>query len=258
MANQRESKLNNQKQTNMKNFLKLLIAAGAVMALTGQVYATSVLYITDGAGISNLQSSVTGTVTAQSINNDGWSIVVATGTASPPASGAGTAQLPLMVLSISANYAGNGTVGNPLNIYFASDSFGPSSVNFTANFGGQVSTGIGLPIAFSTWYASGSQLPTTANPIPAGAITLTSSDAISPSGGFYNNSSIGGPVNLASYSLGEDVTLNGSASGSFYSLNNVNLTPVPEPGSSALVALGIGAWAVVAKASSRKTRVRRI
>jgi hypothetical protein len=253
MANQRVSEPNNQKQTNMKNFLKLSIAAGAVMALTGPVYATSVLYITDGVGISNLQASVSGTVNAQSINEDGWSIVAATGTASPPATGAGSAQLPLMVLSITANYTGGGTPSSPLNVYFASDGFGPSSVDFTANLSGSAS-GTGLPISFSTWYAPGSQFP----PTPAGAITLTSSGAISPSGGFYNNSSIGGPVNLASYSLGEDVTHTGSASGSFYSLNNVSLTPVPEPGSSALVALGIGAWAVVAKVSSRKTPARKI
>lgn len=233
----------------MKNFLKLSLAASALIALTGPIYATSVLYITDGAGINSLATTNSGTVTIDTSDGD-WSIVVGTGISSPPAAG-GNPQFPSMTLSITASYDGNGTAGDPLNIYFASDSFGPSSVDFIANLAGHVSIGTALPASYNTWYATGSQLPTMANPIPAGAISLTSSGVISPVGNGLTNAMTGGPVTLASYTLGEDITLSGSgaALGSSYSIN-ASLSTVPEPGISALVLLGIGSWAV----ASRKTR----
>jgi len=237
----------------MKNLLKFSVAVSAVVALTSQVYATAVIYLTDGAGINVLQSSATGTVTAQT-TNDGWSIVVATGIVSPPAAGIGTAAFPSMTLAISASYNGDGTLGTPLDFYFGSDGFGPSDENFTATLNGHLVVGTGLPITFSTWDVSGSALPTMANPIPVGANTLTGPVSVSASGGNYVNSSTGGPVNLASYSLGEHITLNGSgvAPGSTYSINGASLTAVPEPASASLIVLGIGSWAFVRKARARK------
>src|SRR5215469_5476883 len=216
MSNQRELDRNNQKPTNMKNSLKFSVAVTAAIALTGPVYATSVIHVTDvadGGSISNFQTSITGVGNAQTINEDGRSIVVGQGTSCPP-SGGGTAEQSSITRSITANYTGGGT-GSQLNFYFASDGFGPSSADFTASLNGQLfsGAGTGLPIIYSTWYASGSQLPTGANPIPAGAITLAPTSTNFPSGTFYSGLSTGGPVDSSSYTLGEDISLFGSASG---------------------------------------------
>jgi hypothetical protein len=221
----------------MKNFLKYWMVAGAVMAISGSVYATQTIYITDGAGIggvANFATSSSGAVTETISGVDGWSIVVGNGTASPPA-GSQPAQFPSLNLTITANYSGG--AGSILDIYFGSDGFGPTSTSFTAALNGHTITGTGLPINYDTWDVSGSGVPSVANPIPVGANPLTSSGPINISGINYTSTIIGGPVNLASYSLGQHVTLTGSPSGTSYSVDE-SLATVPEPTMTALAIFG--------------------
>jgi VPDSG-CTERM motif len=217
----------------MKNLLKHSMVAVATMALAGSVYAIPTLVVTDGSGISAIQTSASGVVTISTSDGD-WSVVVSTGISSPPAIGQGTASEPVMDLAITATYIGNGTAGNPLTISFGSDAFGPSSGSVIAELTGHVVSGTGNAVGFTTVAASGSVLPTTTTPkIPGTTLTSTS---IPNLGGAYSSFVLGGPLNLSSYSLDEVVTLTGNAGGSSYSID-ASLTSVPDGGMT-LVLLG--------------------
>lgn len=222
----------------MKNFVKFSIAASAVMALTGSVYAIPTLYLSDGdtiTGLPYLSSSSSGAVT-ESITTtiDGWSLVIVTGTSHPPAGGGGTAELPSMDVSIEATYVGTGGAGSTLSIYFGSDGFGPSSASFISHLTGNVTTGTGLGVTYNTYDTTGSAVPTVANPIPVGAHGLTASGSVLPTpnsgpGGSYSSLLTGGPITMSSYSLEEVITISGASSGSGYSLD-ASLTAVPDGG----------------------------
>lgn len=234
----------------MSNFLKYSMMASAVIALAGTVYADPTIYVTDGAGISGagyLTSSASGSVTETFTNIDGWTVVATTGTSRPPASG-GTDQYPLLNLSISASYNGDGSVGSVLQIYFGSDGFGPSSANVFTALSGNVLSGTGNPIGFTNYVIAGSAVPTVVNPVPIGAHGLASPPPISPSSsGVYSGIAMGGPLTMSSYSLEEDITLlanPGSAGGSGYSIS-ASLNVVPEPSVAALGIIAAGAFGMM-------------
>lgn len=210
----------------MKNLFKYSMVATATMALAGSVYAIPTLVVTDGSGISSISTSASGVVNIITSDSD-WSVVVATGTSWPPALGQGTASEPVMDLSITATYIGNGTGGNPLTISFGADGFGPSNGGVIADLTGHVVSGSGNTVNFTTLDASGSVLPSTGHQAISGT-TLTSA-AIPNIGGNYSSMLFGGPVNLSSYSLDEVITLTGSAGGSSYSID-ASLTSVPDGG----------------------------
>src|SRR5579862_390025 len=142
----------------MKNLFKYSMAAVAAMALAGSVYATPTLVVSDGSGISQISTSASGVVTI-STSDAQWTVVVSTGISSPPALGAGTASSPVMDLSISATYIGNGSAGNPLTVSWGSDGFGPTSGSVIATLTGHVVSGTGNSVGFTTLAASGSVLP---------------------------------------------------------------------------------------------------
>ncbi len=219
---------------NMRNIFKPLIAAGATLALAGSVQAIPTLVITDGNGTSTINTSASGVVTAV-LSDGNWQVVVATGISQPPAPGNGTAMAPAMDVSITATYIGNGTAGNNLNIYFGSDGFGPTAGSFLAQLSGHVVSGSGLGVGYTTYDITGSAVPSVGTPVPAGANTLTST-TVSLVGGVYSSQITGGPVNLSTYSLEEQVTLTGAAGGSSYSID-ASLTTVPDGGMT-LVFLG--------------------
>lgn len=218
----------------MKTFLKCSMAAGAVMLLAGSVYAIPTLVVTDGSGISSINTSANGVVVINTSDSE-WSVVVATGVSSPPALGGGTPSNPVMDIDITATYIGNGTAGNPLTISFGADAFGPTHGDVVATLTGNLVSGTGNVVHFSTLDASGSVLPTTGTPIISGT-TLTSA-AIPDSGGNYSSTLAGGPLNLSSYSLDEAITLTGNRGGSSYSLDASLETTVPDGGMT-LVFLG--------------------
>ncbi len=218
----------------MRKIFKPLIAASATLALAGSVQAIPTIVVNDGNGTQVIQSQASGVVTA-SLSDGNWVVVIATGISQPPAPGNGTAMAPAMDLSITATYVGNGTTGNNLNIYFGSDGFGPTAGSFLAQLSGHMASGTGLPVGFNTYEINGSAVPTLANPIPAGANSLTSA-TVSLVGGVYSSMMTGGPVNLTSYSLEEFVSLTGAAGGSTYSID-ASLTTVPDGGMT-LVFLG--------------------
>lgn len=222
----------------MKTYLKYLIPASAVMFLTGSVYATQSIYITDSnsiVGSVGFASSTSGTVSEVIAGVDGWSILVANGVASPPGGTGGTVQSPVMNLTITANYSGGGGAGSSLYIYFGSDGFGPTSSGLVAALSGDVANGTGLGVTYSTWDVSGSGVPSVGDPTPLGANTLTSSGTVNPSGGNYD-STVDGSISMSSYSLGERVTLSGSPAGSEYNLQAS--ISVPEPSVAALAIVG--------------------
>jgi hypothetical protein len=214
----------------MNNFLKYSIAAGAAMALAGSVYATPTIVITDGtAGLDATASSASGDVTLTA-SGDGWNVVIAVGLSEPPQSGGGTASRPSMDLSITATYSGNGTQGNPLNIYFGGGTYGPTSSSFLAQLSGHMASGTGLPVTFTTYTTGAGAAPSTTSPyIPAGSTQLTTSGAVSLSGGLYSSIVHSAGVSLSSYGLLEDLTISGSSAGSSYSLD-ASLTAVPDGG----------------------------
>jgi hypothetical protein len=220
----------------MKNLFKYSMVAAATMTLVGSVYAIPTVVVSDGSGISAINTSASGVVTI-STSDLQWSVVVATGISSPPAIGQGTASSPTMDLSITATYVGNGIAGNPLTISFGADNFGPSSGSVIATLTGHVVSGSGNSIGFKTISASGSVLPTTGTPAIPGT-TLTSATVLlgSGAGGTYFSSLTGGPINLASFSLDEVVTLTGNLGGSSYSID-ASLVTVPDGGMT-LVLLG--------------------
>ena len=217
----------------MKNLFKYTMAAVAAMALAGTVYATPTLVISDGSGILAIASSGSGVVTI-STNDAQWSVVVSTGISSPPALGQGTVNEPVMDLSVSATYIGDGTAGNPLTISWGSDGFGPTSGNVIATLTGHVVSGSGNAVGFTTIAAGGSVLPTTSHPAISGT-TLTSA-SVGNVGGSYASSLTGGPLNLSSYNLDEVLTLTGNAGCSSYSID-ASLVTVPDGGMT-LVLLG--------------------
>ena len=68
----------------MKKLLKCSISAGAVVALAGSVHAIPTLVVEDGnAAFNTIQTSASGVVTITT-SDANWSVVVATGTSSPP------------------------------------------------------------------------------------------------------------------------------------------------------------------------------
>jgi hypothetical protein len=143
-------------------------------------------------------------------------------------------------MTITATYIGNGTSGNPLTMSFGSDGFGPTTGNVIATLAGQVFSGKGNAVGFTTLVASGTRLPTTGTPQIAGT-TLTAA-TVPNVGGFYSSSLTGGPLSFTSYSLDEVVTLTGNAGGSGYSIDaSLKTTPltltVPD-GAMTLVLLG--------------------
>lgn len=215
----------------MKKFLKRSIVAGAVMILAGSVYAIPTLVVSDGSGISSINTSASGAVTVTTSDSD-WSVVVATGIASPPSVGQGTPSSPVMSLIIAATYIGNGTAGNPLTISFGADAFGPTSASVLATLNGHAISGTGGLVTFQNLAASGSVLPTLLNPVIAGTV-LTSASL--PGASTYTSSLIGGPLDLSSYSLDSVVTMTGVA-GVTYSIT-ASLVAVPDGGMT-LVILG--------------------
>ncbi len=224
----------------MKNLFKHSIVAVATMALAGSVYAIPTLVVSDGSGISSISTSASGAVTINTSDSQ-WSVVIATGTSYPPALGQGTASAPVMDLSITATYIGNGVLGNPLTISFGADAFGPTAGNVIATLTGHVVSGTGNSVGYSTIAASGSVLPTVGTPVIAG--TVLTSTTIPNSGGNYTSGLVGGPINLSSYSLDQVITLTGNlflgpgtGTGSSYSID-ASLATVPDGGMT-LVLLG--------------------
>lgn len=225
----------------MKNILKHSMVAVAAMSLAGSVYAIPTLVVTDGSGIASISTSASGVVNITTSDAQ-WSVVVATGTSYPPAIGQGTASAPVMDLSITATYIGNGVAGNPLTISFGADAFGPTTGNVIATLTGHVVSGTGNSITYNTLAASGSVLPTVSTPVIAG--TGLTSALILNNGGAYSSTLIGGPLNLSSYSLDEVITLTGNQfipgvpnTGSSYSIDASLATTVPDGGMT-LVLLG--------------------
>jgi hypothetical protein len=197
----------------MKKLLKCSISAGAVVALAGSVHAIPTLVVEDGnAAFNTIQTSASGVVTITT-SDANWSVVVATGTSSPPIPG-GNPATPVMDILISALYTGSGS-GNPLIISFANDGFGPTSGSFIGELTGQVVSGGFANVGWTIDDGAGSHLPTIANPIAAGLNTTSTS----LSGPVYANSLTAGPVAFgSSYTLGEEITLTGNH-GSFYNID---------------------------------------
>jgi hypothetical protein len=218
----------------MKNLFKYSMVAAAAIALAGSVQAIPTLVVTDGSGISQIKTDASGVVTI-STSDAQWSVVVSTGISSPPALGQGTAQEPVMDLSITATYIGNGSAGNPLTISFGADAFGPTVGNVIATLTGHVVSGTGNAVGFTTIASGTSALPTTGTPIISGQ-TLTGPASIANVGGTYGYIATGGPLNFTSYSLDEVVTLTGNAGGSSYSID-ASLVTAPDGGMT-LVLLG--------------------
>lgn len=217
----------------MKNLLKYSAVTGAVIALAGSAYAVPELVITDGAGLDATQAVPTG-FGSFSVSGDGWTVVGTLEHSSPPFPTPGTAQFPAMDISIDATYNGNGSTGSPLNIYWGSDGFGPSSASFIANITGHIVSGPAGTVTYKTYDNTSSGLPSGTSPfLPAGSTLLTSSGNLT---GPYNNMKTAGPFTLTSYSLIEDVTIMPASGVEEYSLD-ASLTAVPDGGTT-LVLLG--------------------
>lgn len=219
----------------MKNLLKYSAVAGAAIALAGSAFAVPTLVITDGtAGLDSVTVVPTGFGTF-SVSGDGWTVVGTIEHSSPPFPTPGTAQFPAMDVSIDATYSGNGTTGSPLNIYWGSDGFGPSSASFVADITGHMVSGPGGTVQYNTYYNAASGLPSGVSPfLPAGSTHMTSSGPMV--GPPYNSIKTAGPFTLPSYSLIEDVTIAPAAGTEEYSLD-ASLTAVPDGGMT-LVLLG--------------------
>jgi hypothetical protein len=216
----------------MKN-IKSVLATFTVAAWATSAFAIPTLVIQDGGGINAINTSIGGVVIINT--SDGfWSVVITSGTSSPPAPG-GTATAPTMDVSISAISA-NGSENNPLNIYFASDGFGPTSAAWLAMMTGHLVAGTGANVGFDTYYNVGNALSSLGTPLPVGSTLLTASGNVP--GPIYTYTQMSAPVTLASpYSLIELVTINGGRLGGQYSLDAslVTATTVPDGGTTAML-----------------------
>lgn len=222
----------------MKNLLKYSIVAAATMTLAGSVYAIPTLVISDGNGTDTIVTDPSGVVNFTTKTFDGdWSVVIASGTATPPAAGVGiTASNPTMDLSITATYiggSGSSSGGNPLTISFGSDNFGPTEGTATAVLTGHMISGPGSPIVFTTIAASGSVLPTLLHPVISGT-TLTSATINGPT--YF--SVLSGPLDLLSYSLDDVVTITGTVGDSYSIDASISVTTSVPDGGMTLVLLG--------------------
>lgn len=198
----------------MKDYIKYSIVAGAVVRFAGSVYAIPTLVVEDGNGAFNtIQTSASGVVTISASDSD-WSVVVASGTSTPPIPGGNPAS-PVLDLIIQATYIGHGG-GDPLIISFANDGFGPTTGSFIGDLTGQVVAGGFANVGWTIDDGAGSHLPTIASPVPLGLSTTSTSS----SGPVYNSILATGPVALGSpYTLGEEITLDGISGGSSYSID---------------------------------------
>lgn len=228
----------------MKTFLKYSVAAGAIIAAAISAKADPTLVVEDqnGGSIAVLDVSPSGTITYTTpAGGDGlWTVVATTGTSYPPDT-PGNASTPVMDLSITATYAGNGTAGNNLILAFGNDQFGPSAGEFNGFLSGHMESGTGLPVTVTDYYEAGSgHLPTLGSPIPGGATTasMTVSPFLILGKQFYVGSLVLPITGTLSnpYSLGEEVILTGAAGGSSYSLD-ASINTVPDGGMT-LVFLG--------------------
>jgi hypothetical protein len=210
------------------------LATFAVTAWAASAFAIPTLVIQDGGGINAINTGISGVVTLNT--SDGfWTVVITTGIASPPAPG-GTATAPTMDLSISATSA-NGSQNNPLNIFFASDGFGPTSAAWLAQMTGHLVAGSGANVGFGTYYNTGNAVSSLGTPLPSGSTLLTASGNVP--GPNYSDTQTGAPVTLASpYALIESVTIDGGLLGGQYSLDASLLTTtttVPDGGTTAIL-----------------------
>lgn len=218
----------------MKGYFKCSIGACAVVALASSVYAIPTLVVEDGNPSFNMiQTGASGEVTI-STSDGNWSVVVASGTSTPPLPG-GNPSTPVMDLLITATYIGSGG-GDPLIVSFANDSFGPTTGSLIGELTGQVVFGGFANVGWTIDDGAGSHLPTIANPLPGGVSTTSTS----LSGPIYDGTLNAGPIALGNpYTLGEEITLDGTH-GSSYNIDasiQANNETVPDGGTT-LVLLG--------------------
>jgi hypothetical protein len=196
--------------------MKTVLALLAVVACAGSASASPTISVSDnGGGLSTVPvSSASGSVVYTG-SDSFWSLVIATGLASPPYAGYGTLSAPYMHLSIQATSSPvPGANLHPLTISFGSDKiYGPPSVEFLAQLSGHVVSGTGQTVTFNT-YANSTLLTASGN--------LTASQYI---GSWTNgNVNVGNP-----YSLTEIMTIQASSvAGASYSLDGtLYAAPLP-------------------------------
>jgi hypothetical protein len=196
--------------------MKTILAILAIVTFVGLAWASPTISVNDnGGGLSTVPvSSASGSVVYSS-SDSFWSLVIATGLASPPYAGYGTLSDPYMDLSIHAtSLSVPGANLHPLTISFSSDKvYGPSSGEFLAQLSGQVLIGSGQTVTFNT-YANTTLLITSGNvPGPGYVGSWTSGDV-----------NVGNP-----YSLTEVITIQASSvAGASYSVGGtLYASPVP-------------------------------
>jgi hypothetical protein len=211
---------------------RTILATLAVVAWAASAMAVQnqVIWVSDaGGGISIVPSESTSGVVSYTSADAFWTVVVSTGTASPPA-GQGTLASPVLGFSVTATSSGiiNATL-HPLSVTFGADGFGPTVGTATATLSGNVS-GTPYPVTFST-YSAASPLPPLASGPPAGTLLATGSLP----GPIYNSGPIPIALNLAApYALEEVLTIQAGPWISSYSLDG-NLSTVPDGGTTAML-----------------------
>jgi len=219
----------------MKNILKTSLAAAAAMALATSAHAafTQGLTISDGINTITL-SGTSGALTYDSSISGaigGWTIVVTSGTASPPLPG-GNVSTPNLDLQITALYTVSGT-GSTLTATFFGTGYGPTTGTGHDHLTAHMATGTGGGITFNSYYSA----------LNNGATTtlINASGTLNPdAGGNYLLNDGAGSINGSLYSLTEVVTVSGTVSRGVnagkYSID-ASLNTVPDGGTT-LVLLG--------------------
>ena len=201
--------------------IKRVLAILALVACVRSASAFPTITVNDsGGGLSTVPVSSASGFVVYSSSDAYWSLVIASGIASPPCAGYGTIIAPYLSLTIQAtSTAVSGANQHPLTISFTSDDiYGPTAGEFVAQLTGHTVSGTGQPIIFSTFYNNTTNLTT----------------SVSLPGPLYDDSWTSAHVNLSGYSLTEVIAIKAtSAAGASYSLDgiltvtNVYAAPLP-------------------------------
>jgi hypothetical protein len=212
------------KECKTMKSIKTVLATLAVMVWAGSAVATmtQTIWVNDnGGGLSTTPATSASGVVVYSSSDTFWTVVISTGTASPPASGQGTTFAPVMDLNVQAiSSAINSVDSHPLTITFGADGYGPTVGQFLAIMSGHLVSGTAHAVTYNTYYD--------VSPIvsPPGTLLTASGPLVSSFNGSWTSS----VVSLASpYSLEEVITIQASPTeAASYSLDG-SISLVPEP-----------------------------
>jgi hypothetical protein len=204
----------------MKRY-KVILAAAIVAAATGSALAIPTLIVSDGVTSTSL-TSASGIVSYFNSSFDSaWSLTIISGTTKPQA-GYASATSPNMDLQIQASSLSLSPVRN-LTISFSENFYGPTTGTFDGRLTGNVVSGTGQNVTYSTFFDAG-------NVTSATTSLLTTTGSLPPPN--YNPpDQFSGPFSHPLYSLTQVVTINGTPAATptgSYTLD-ATLSLVPEP-----------------------------